>query len=207
LDGAIVEKGKNISGSGTNFTGTPGEETQASAGKLDSNGVGWTFETAKKQDFTFVHSVPTKNTSIVGGIFGVASEKPKEPKKPTLEAKKATVDAPATPKSPKPLSVAVNKVTVDAPATPESPKPSSVAVNKVTVDAPDAPEPPKPIEVDVHYYKMTKTPAPEKPAQGASVATLPETGEVDNVSTIATALGLMTIGFVGFGLKKKKEEQ
>lgn len=190
LDGATIEKGKNISGSGTNFTGTPGEETQASAGKLDSNGVGWTLETAKKQDFTFLHSVPTKNTSIVGGIFGVASEKPKEPKKPTLEAKKATVDAPATP---------------------EAPKAPSVAVNKVTVEAPDAPEAPKPIEVDVHYYKMTKTPAPEKPqpqtpVHGASVATLPETGEADNVSTIATALGLMTIGFVGFGLKKKKEE-
>ncbi|MFU2195054.1 putative cross-wall-targeting lipoprotein signal domain-containing proteiin [Streptococcus pluranimalium] len=193
LDGATIEKGKNISGSGTNFTGTPGEETQASAGKLDSNGVGWTFDDAKKQNFTFVHSVPTKNTSIVGGIFGVASEKPKEPKKPTLEAKKATVDAPATP---------------------EAPKVPSVAVEKVTVEAPEAPEAPKPIEVDVHYYKMTKTPTPEQPTsptpstpvQGASVATLPETGEADHVSSLATALGLMTIGFVGFGLKKKKEE-
>ncbi len=226
LDGAIVEKGKNISGSGTNFTGTPGEETQASAGKLDSNGVGWTFETAKKQDFTFVHSVPTNNTSIVGGIFGVASEKPKEPKKPTLEAKKATVTVPATPEVPKAPSVtaqkatvtvpatpevpkapsvAVQKATVTVPATPEVPKAPLVAVQKVTVAVPATPEAPKPIEVDVHYYKMTKTPAPEKPAQGASVATLPETGEADNVSTIATAFGLMTIGLVGFGLKKKKE--
>ncbi|HGD0525593.1 TPA: YSIRK-type signal peptide-containing protein [Streptococcus agalactiae] len=193
LDGATISTGKNISGSGNDFKGTPGEETQASAGVLDSNGVGWTFETAKKQDFTFVHSVPTKNTSIVGGIFGVASEKPKEPKKPTLEAKKATVDAPATP---------------------EAPKAPSVAVNKVTVEAPDAPESPKPVEVDVHYYKMTTTPTPEQPqtptpstpVQGASVATLPETGEADHVSSLATALGLMTIGFVGFGLKKKKEE-
>lgn len=193
LDGATISTGKNISGSGNDFKGTPGEETQASAGVLDSNGVGWTFETAKKQDFTFVHSVPTKNTSIVGGIFGVASEKPKEPKKPTLEAKKATVDAPATP---------------------EAPKAPSVAVNKVTVEAPEAPEAPKPIEVDVHYYKMSTTPTPEQPqtptqstpVQGASVATLPETGESDHVSSLATALGLMTIGFVGFGLKKKKEE-
>ncbi|MHA2719567.1 YSIRK-type signal peptide-containing protein [Streptococcus agalactiae] len=193
LDGATIETGKNISGSGNAFKGTPGEETQASAGKLDSNGVGWTFDDAKKQDFTFVHSVPTKNTSIVGGIFGVASEKPKEPKKPTLEA---------------------NKATVDAPATPEAPKAPSVAVNKVTVEAPDAPEAPKPIEVDVHYYKMTTTPTPEQPqtptpnapVQGASVVTLPQTGEADHVSSLATALGLMTIGFVGFGLKKKKEE-
>ncbi|NQM14274.1 LPXTG cell wall anchor domain-containing protein [Streptococcus suis] len=196
LDGATIEKGKNISGSGTNFTGTPGEESQASAGVLDSNGVGWTFETAKKQDFTFVHSVPTKNSSIVGGIFGVASEKPKEPKKPTLEAKNATVDAPATP---------------------EAPKAPSVAVNKVMVEAPDAPEAPKPVEVDVHYYKMTTTPTPEQPkpqtptpstpVQGTSVATLPQTGEVDHISNLATALGLMTLGFVGFGLKKKKKEE
>ncbi|MGV3294215.1 putative cross-wall-targeting lipoprotein signal domain-containing proteiin [Streptococcus pluranimalium] len=193
LDGATISTGKNISGSGNDFKGTPGEETQASAGVLDSNGVGWTFDDAKKQDFTFVHSVPTKNTSIVGGIFGVASEKPKEPKKPTLEAKKATVDAPATP---------------------EAPKAPSVAVNKVTVEAPDAPEAPKPVEVDVHYYKMTTTPTPEQPqtptpstpVQGASVASLPETGEADHVSSLATALGLMTIGFVGFDIKKKKEE-
>ncbi|HEO8394866.1 TPA: YSIRK-type signal peptide-containing protein [Streptococcus agalactiae] len=190
LDGATISKGKNITGSGTNFTGTPGEETQASSGKLDSNGVGWTFEDAKQQDFTFIHSVPTKNTSIVGGIFGVASEKPKEPKKPTLEAKKATVDAPKAP---------------EAPVAPE------VLVNKVTVEAPEAPEAPKAVEVNVHYVKMTKTPAPQTPkantpAQGASVARLPETGEADHLSSLATALGLMTIAFVGFGFKKKNEE-
>ncbi|MFZ7333557.1 YSIRK-type signal peptide-containing protein [Streptococcus pluranimalium] len=186
LDGASIEKGKNISGSGNNFKGTPGEETQASSGKLDSNGVGWTFEDAKKQNFTIVHSVPTKNTSIVGGIFGVASEKPKEPKQPTLEAKKATVDAPKAP---------------EAPVAPE------VLVNKVTVQAPDAPEEPKAVEVKVHYYKMTKTPT-EKPQtpEAPKAPTLPHTGEADHVSTIATALGLMTIGFVGFGLRKKNEE-
>lgn len=186
LDGATISKGKNITGSGTSFTGKPGEETQASSGKLDSNGVGWTFEDVKKQNFTIVHSVPTKNTSIVGGIFGVASEKPKEPKKPNLEAKKATVTAPKAP---------------EAPVAPE------VAVNKVTVEAPDAPEEPKAVEVKVHYVKMTKTPT-EKPQtpEAPKAPTLPHTGEADQVSTIATALGLMTIGFVGFGLKKKKEE-
>lgn len=191
LDGAKVEKGKNVTGSGTTYSAGVGDKSQASSGKLDSNGVGWTFDMAKKQDFTVVHSVDGKNTSIVGGIFGVASEKPKAPKKPTLEAKKATVDAPATPEAPKAPSVAVQKATVTVPATPEAPKP---------------------IEVEVHYYKMTKTPAPVKPqpqtpAQGASVASLPVTGEAEHVSTLATALGLMTIGFVGFGLRKKKEEQ
>lgn len=186
LDGATISKGKNITGSGTSFTGKPGEETQASSGKLDSNGVGWIFEDAKQQDFTFIHSVPTKNTSIVGGIFGVASEKPKEPKKPNLEAKKATVTSPKAP---------------EAPVAPE------VAVNKVTVQAPEAPEQPKAVEVNVHYYKMTKTPT-EKPQtpEAPKAPTLPHTGEADQVSTIATALGLMTIGFVGFGLRKKKEE-
>lgn len=179
LDGASITKGQNVTGSGNTYGAGTGDKSQGSSGKLDSNGVGWTFEEAKVQDFTVVHSVDGKNTSIVGGIFGAASEVPKEPKKPNLEAHKATVKAP------------------------------------------DAPEAPKPIEVKVHYYKMTKTPAPEQakpqtptpqspapstPVQGASVATLPQTGESDHMSTIATALGLMTIGFVGFGLKKKKEE-
>ncbi|AXJ14097.1 LPXTG cell wall anchor domain-containing protein [Streptococcus pluranimalium] len=177
LDGASITKGKNVTGSGNTYGAGTGDKSQGSSGKLDSNGVGWTFEEAKVQDFTVVHSVDGKNTSIVGGIFGAASEVPKEPKKPTLTAE------------------------------------------KVTVEAPDAPEAPKPIEVKVHYYKMMKTPTPDKPTpstpqnptpetpvQGASVATLPQTGESDHVSTLATALGLMTIGFVGFGLKKKKEE-
>ena len=185
LDGATISKGKNITGSGTSFTGKPGEETQASSGKLDSNGVGWTFEDAKTQNFTIVHSVPTKNTSIVGGIFGVASEKPKEPKKPTLDAQKATVTAPKAP---------------EVPVAPE------VTVNKVTVQAPEAPEEPKAVEVNVHYYKMTKIPEKPQTPETPTSPTLPHTGDADHVSTIATALGLMTIGFVGFGLKKKKEE-
>lgn len=174
LDGASITKGKNVTGSGNTFGAGTGDKSQGSAGKLDSNGVRWTFDDAKKQNFTVIHSVDGQNTSIVGGIFGAASEVPKAPKKPTLTAE------------------------------------------KVTVEAPDAPEAPKPIEVDVHYYKMTTTPTPEQPkpqtpmpstsVQGAGVATLPQTGESDHVSTLATALGLMTIGFVGFGLKKKKEE-
>uniref|UniRef100_UPI003F68EE03 SspB-related isopeptide-forming adhesin n=1 Tax=Streptococcus pluranimalium TaxID=82348 RepID=UPI003F68EE03 len=57
---------------------------------------------------------------------------------------------------------------------------------------------------------VTHTPEDPKPntptpVQGASVATLPQTGEATSSSLLATALGVMTLGLVGFGLKKKKE--
>ncbi|GAB6716137.1 hypothetical protein BOVMAS07_03010 [Streptococcus uberis] len=42
--------------------------------------------------------------------------------------------------------------------------------------------------------------------QGASVATLPETGEATSSSLLASALGVMTLGLAGLGLRKKKEE-
>ncbi|HEL1012370.1 TPA: LPXTG cell wall anchor domain-containing protein [Streptococcus equi subsp. ruminatorum] len=48
-------------------------------------------------------------------------------------------------------------------------------------------------------------PKPNTPVQGASVATLPQTGEATSSALLATALGVMTLGLVGFGLKKKKE--
>lgn len=47
---------------------------------------------------------------------------------------------------------------------------------------------------------------PSTPVQGASVGTLPQTGEATSSSLLATALGVMTLGLAGFGLKKKKEE-
>lgn len=85
-----------------------------------------------------------------------------------------------------------------------------VVSNQVETQTPEDPMP-TPKHPQPEPPTPTPTPKPQTsvqstPLQGASVATLPETGESDHVSSLATALGLMTIGFVGFGLKKKKEE-
>lgn len=47
-------------------------------------------------------------------------------------------------------------------------------------------------------------PAPNPPKGPANV--LPETGEASGTSFLVSTLGVMTLGLVGFGLKKKKEE-
>lgn len=60
--------------------------------------------------------------------------------------------------------------------------------------------------VVTHTLEDPKPSKPSTPVQGASVGTLPQTGEATNSSLLATALGVMTLGLVGFGLKKKKEE-
>ena len=82
LDGSKVETGKNITAKGNSYSAGAGDVSQGSSGILDSNGVRWTFEEAKKQNFSFVHSVVGNNTSIVGGIFGSASQIAQAPQKP-----------------------------------------------------------------------------------------------------------------------------
>lgn len=70
-----------------------------------------------------------------------------------------------------------------------------VKSNRVVTHTPEDPKPSKP-----------NTPTSQTPVQGASVGTLPQTGEATSSSLLATALGVMTLGLVGFGLRKKKEE-
>lgn len=70
-----------------------------------------------------------------------------------------------------------------------------VKSNRVVTHTPEDPKPSKP-----------NTPTPQTPVQGASVATLPQTGEATSSSLLATALGVMTLGLAGLGLRKKKEE-
>ena len=76
LDGAKVTTGKNITQSGNSFTANNEAESQSTAGVLDSNGVGWSFAKGQKINFTFIHSNTSDTSfSIVGGVFGRASQK------------------------------------------------------------------------------------------------------------------------------------
>ena len=209
LDGSKLVKGRNIQQSGNNYSAGPGDVSQASGGKIDSNGVQFNFDTARKVTFSGSHYLPGYiNTSIVAGIFGVASEVPKEPKKPSLEVTKTAVAVPEAPQAPKPITVAVKKATVGAPGTGEKPVPPTVAVEKVTVTAPDAPEAPAPVEVGVHYYEMKTTPTPEVPAPKTSASVtpasvLPSTGEEG--SMLAVLGGALLTGLSLIGLRKRKE--
>ena len=184
LDGAKVETGKNIQTAGNVYSAGAGDVSQGSSGILDSNGVRWTFEKAKKQDFTFVHTVEGNNTSIVGGIFGAASEVAKAPEKPVLSVKKETVDVPEAPKAP---------------------TPPTVMVKKVKVAVPEAPEAPKPVEVEVRYYKLNTTPTPEAPKPQEPKKVLPQTG--DNTQHIALTFAGVSLGLLGLGLAKRKEQE
>ena len=125
LDGSKVETGKNITAKGNSYSAGAGDVSQGSSGVLDSNGVRWTFEEAKKQNFSFVHSVVGNNTSIVGGIFGSASQIAQAPQKPLLSVKKETVEMPEAPKDVASPSYTVKKVNVDVPQQPEAPKPQA----------------------------------------------------------------------------------
>lgn len=76
LDGAKVTTGKNITQSGNSFTANDEAESQSTAGVLDSNGIGWSFVKGQKINFTFIHSNTSDTSySIVGGLFGRASQK------------------------------------------------------------------------------------------------------------------------------------
>lgn len=191
LDGAQLVKGRNVTQSGNSYSAGAGDVSQASGGVIDSNGVQFNLDTAKKVVFSGTHYLPGYiNTSIVAGIFGVASEVPKEPKKPNLEVTNLDVTVP------------------EAPEAPEAPK---VAVNKVTVKAPEAPEAPAPVEVSVHYYKMKTTPAPEQPVTPPTpntpvqpAAVLPSTGEASSVLSVLGGMILSGLGLAG--VRKRKED-
>lgn len=185
LDGSKVETGKNITAKGNSYSAGAGDVSQGSSGILDSNGVRWTFEEAKKQNFSFVHSVIGNNTSIVGGIFGSASQIAQAPQKPLLSVKKETVEIPEAPKD------------VVSP---------SYTVKKVNVDVPQQPEAPKPVEAEVHYYKVTTTPEqPEAPKpQTPQGKVLPHTGTKASTALMLAGLSLAGIG-VGVALRKKEE--
>lgn len=102
ISGAKITTGKNITQSGNTFTANDSAQSQSTAGVLDSNGIGWSLDKGQKIDFSFDH-INTSDTSysIVGGIFGRASQKKAKP----ISIEKATVPNFAPKKTPtlKPL--------------------------------------------------------------------------------------------------------
>ena len=133
LDGAKVTTGKNITQSGNSFTANDSAQSQSTAGVLDSNGIGWSFAKGQKINFTFIHSNTSDTSfSIVGGLFGRASQKevkqepisiekyndPKYTPKPMISIKPYM----AVPKE-KQVEVEYHKAYVkEKPVTPEKPK-------------------------------------------------------------------------------------
>jgi len=180
LDGAKVSTGANISQSGNSFTANDSAQSQSTSGVLDSNGIGWSFEKGQRINFTFIHSNTSDTSfSIVGGVFGRASQKevkekpisiqeytePKYTPKPYVQIK-PYVPVPEE----KELNVEYHKAYVkEVPVTPETPK---------------IPEPPKPQE-------------PNKP-------TLPNTG---TAASMLPLIGIVS-GMLGLvGLKRKNEAE
>ncbi|MFZ2187005.1 MAG: signal peptide protein, partial [Streptococcus parauberis] len=178
LDGAKITNGKNVNQSGNDFTVTGGDVSQGSSGELGSNGVRWNFSNSETRNFTFTHSTAKNNTSIVGGIFGSASNVPQKPVAPKLTAHKATVQAPQAPTLPANEKVSVHYykvVTTPTPVKPTGYKPS--------------------------------TPTPQTPVAQSSVG-LPTTGDKAEGSVIQMVIGALMVSFVGFtALKGRKEEK
>ena len=180
LDGAKVSTGANISQSGNSFTANDSAQSQSTSGVLDSNGIGWSFAKGQKINFTFIHSNTSDTSySIVGGVFGRASQK--EVKEKPISIQEYT-DPKYTPKpyvtikpyvpvpEEKKLNVEYHKAYVkEKPVIPETPK---------------TPEPPKPQE-------------PNKP-------TLPNTG---TAASMLPLVGIVS-GMLGLvGLKRKNEAE
>ena len=101
IDNAKVTTGANITQSGNTFTANDSAESQSTAGVLDSNGIGWSFDEGQQIHFWFDH-INSSDTSfsIVGGLFGRASQKEvKENVEPISikEVKPVELEKPVTP--------------------------------------------------------------------------------------------------------------
>lgn len=76
LDGASLSMGANMSQNGNVFTANDNDKSDSTAGVLDSNGLGWSFAKGQKIQFSFDHTNTRDDSfSIVGGVFGRASQK------------------------------------------------------------------------------------------------------------------------------------
>lgn len=180
LDGAKITTGANITQSGNSFTANDSAQSQSTSGVLDSNGIGWSFEKGQKINFTFIHSNTSDTSfSIVGGVFGRASQK-------EVKEKPISIQEYTEPKyQPKPYVVIKPYVPV-----PEE-KQLEVEYHKAYVkEKPVTPETPKP--------------EPKEPGKPQPQPSLPNTGEAASMlPTWGMILGLLSLA--GAGLRKHKK--
>ena len=127
LDSASLSMGANMSKNGNVFTANDNDKSDSTAGVLDSNGLGWTFAKGQKIQFSFDHTNTRDDSfSIVGGLFGRASQKKVEPieivkaEEPKAEYLKL-VPAKDLPQ-PQEISVEYHKTTVLPQPKPQQPK-------------------------------------------------------------------------------------
>lgn len=127
LNGASLSMGANMSQNGNVFTANDNDKSDSTAGVLDSNGLGWTFAKGQKIQFSFDHTNTRDDSfSIVGGLFGRASQKKVEPieivkaEEPKLE----TIELKPDEKLPQiqEISVEYHKTTVLPQPKPQQPK-------------------------------------------------------------------------------------
>ena len=179
LDGAKVTTGANITQSGNSFTANDSAQSQSTAGVLDSNGIGWSFAKGQKINFTFIHSNTSDTSySIVGGLFGRASQK--EVKQEPISIEKYN-----DPKyTPKPLISIKPYVPV--------PKEKQVEVeyHKTYVKE-------KPVETP------KKPETPEKPKE--QKPELPNTGTAESSLGLAGVVGMLATMVGVAGLKRKED--
>lgn len=178
IDGAKVSTGANISQSGTSFTANDSAQSQSTAGVLDSNGIGWSFAKGQKINFSFIHSnTADTSLSIVGGLFGRASQK-------EIKEKPISIEKYNDPKyTPKPIISIKPYVAV--------PKEKKVEVeyHKTYVkEIPPTPETPK---------------TPEKPKE--QKPSLPNTGTVESSLGLFGVAGVMATILGVAGLKRKED--
>lgn len=179
LDGAKITTGANITKSGNSFTANDSAQSQSTSGVLDSNGIGWSFEKGQKINFTFIHSNTRDDSfSIVGGVFGRASQK-------EIKQEPISIEKYNDPKfTPKPL-ISI-KLYVSVPKE----KQVEVEYHKTYVKE-------KPVETP------KKPETPEKPKEHKPE--LPNTGTAESSLGFAGVVGVMAtmVGVAGF---KRRED-
>lgn len=182
LDGAKVTTGANITQSGNSFTANDSAQSQSTAGVLDSNGIGWSFAKGQKINFTFIHSNTSDTSySIVGGLFGRASQK--EVKQEPISIEKYD-DPKYTPKpmiSIKPYVPVPKEKQVEA-------EYHKTYVKEKPVTPPETPKKPE---------------TPEKPKE--QKPELPNTGTAESSLGLAGVVGMLATLVGVAGLKRKED--